>query len=162
MPKRNLDTEELKGAKELLTDIRERLTKLAGGDPLLLFAYRRNVMKELGYDERGKRATKRESWFPYKREVRAYVAGTAGLLTLVSAGLSVWLAAAYRDCTSVQIGLTVVWGAWPPLWFLFEHYFWFDNWDDQAATRRFQNGQKLWAKLWAGVGAILAVLLFRR
>ena len=27
---------------------------VAAGDPLLLFAYRRKVMKELGYDERGK------------------------------------------------------------------------------------------------------------
>jgi len=54
MPNRNLDADELKRANELLKDIRERLTSLAGGDPLLLFAYRRKVAKELGYDERGK------------------------------------------------------------------------------------------------------------
>ena len=54
MPNRNLDDEELKRANELLAEIRERLTNLAGGDPLLLFAYRRKVVKELGYDERGK------------------------------------------------------------------------------------------------------------
>jgi hypothetical protein len=54
MPNRNLNTDELKLANELLKDIRERLTTLATGDPLLLFAYRRKIVKELGYDERGK------------------------------------------------------------------------------------------------------------
>lgn len=54
MPNRNLSADELKRASELLADIRERLDSLAAGDPLLLFAYRRKVVKELGYDERGK------------------------------------------------------------------------------------------------------------
>jgi UTP:GlnB (protein PII) uridylyltransferase len=54
MPNRNLTSDELKRANELLADIRERLTGLAAGDPLLLFAYRRKVAKELQYDERGK------------------------------------------------------------------------------------------------------------
>jgi len=52
MPNRNLNADdELKRANELLADIRQRLTSLAAGDPLLLFAYRRKVVKELGYDE---------------------------------------------------------------------------------------------------------------
>lgn len=54
MPNRNLDTEELKNANDLLTQIREKLTSLANGDPHLLFAYRRKIAKELQYDERGK------------------------------------------------------------------------------------------------------------
>jgi hypothetical protein len=54
MPNRNLTAEELSRANELLAEIRERLTSLAAGDPLLLFAYRRKVAKELQYDERGK------------------------------------------------------------------------------------------------------------
>ena len=54
MPNRNLNADELTRANELLADIRKRLTALANGDPLLLFAYRRKVAKELGYDERGK------------------------------------------------------------------------------------------------------------
>ena len=54
MPNRNLNSEELKLANELLKDIREQLTHLAASDPQLLFAYRRKVAKELGYDERGK------------------------------------------------------------------------------------------------------------
>lgn len=54
MPNRNLNSDELLRAIELLAEIRKRLTSLAGGDPLLLFAYRRKVVKELGYDERGK------------------------------------------------------------------------------------------------------------
>jgi len=54
MPNRNLNPDELERAQELLADIRKRLTDLAAGDPLLLFAYRRKVVKELGYDERGK------------------------------------------------------------------------------------------------------------
>jgi hypothetical protein len=52
MPNRNLTADELKHANTLLSLIRARLTKLAGGDPLLLFAYRRKIAKELGYDER--------------------------------------------------------------------------------------------------------------
>lgn len=52
MPNRNLTPDELKLANELLAGIRERLIKLAGNDPQLLFAYRRKVSKELSYDER--------------------------------------------------------------------------------------------------------------
>src|SRR5579871_1939030 len=58
MPNRNLDAQELKLANGLLKDIRQRLTTLAGDDPLLLFAYRRKIVKELGYDERGKPGTR--------------------------------------------------------------------------------------------------------
>jgi hypothetical protein len=54
MPNRNLTADELKRANELLSEIRERLVSLSAGDPLLLFAYRRKVAKELGYDERDK------------------------------------------------------------------------------------------------------------
>jgi hypothetical protein len=45
MANRNLNAEELKRANELLKNIREHLTQLAAGDPLLLFAYRRKVIK---------------------------------------------------------------------------------------------------------------------
>ena len=53
MPNKNLNAEELKSANELLREIRTRLAALASGDPLLLFAYRRKIAKELSYDERG-------------------------------------------------------------------------------------------------------------
>jgi hypothetical protein len=39
-------------------DIRKRLTSLAAGDLHLLFAFRRKIAKELGYDERGKPGTR--------------------------------------------------------------------------------------------------------
>jgi hypothetical protein len=54
MANKNLNAEELGRAKELLGNIRKRLNKLAAGDSLLLFAYRRKIIKELSYDERGK------------------------------------------------------------------------------------------------------------
>ena len=54
MANRTLSAEELKHASELLQDIRRRLAELSSGDPLLLFAYRRKIVKELGYDERSK------------------------------------------------------------------------------------------------------------
>ncbi len=60
MPNRNLSPDELKHANELLADIRARLTSLAAGDPLLLFAYRRKIAKELGYDERGKPGARKQ------------------------------------------------------------------------------------------------------
>jgi len=58
MPNRNLNGDELKNANELLAELRKRLIDLAAGDPLLLFAYRRKIAKELGYDERGKPGTR--------------------------------------------------------------------------------------------------------
>jgi hypothetical protein len=54
VPNRNLTPDELVHANNLLSEIRVRLRALAGDDPLLLFAYRRKVVKELGYDERSK------------------------------------------------------------------------------------------------------------
>ncbi len=54
MANRNLTSEELKKANDLLSRIRDQLKTLAGDDPGLLFAYRRKIVKELGYDERGK------------------------------------------------------------------------------------------------------------
>jgi hypothetical protein len=60
MPNRNLNADELNRANELLVEIRERLTNLAAGNPLLLFAYRRKIAKELGYDERGKPGVRKQ------------------------------------------------------------------------------------------------------
>ena len=54
MANRNLDVQELAKANELLTVVRERLEILSDGDRELLFAYRRKIAKELGYDERSK------------------------------------------------------------------------------------------------------------
>jgi len=54
MPNRNLDAAELSQANQLLKEIRDRLDGLSAGDQLLLFAFRRKIVKELSYDERGK------------------------------------------------------------------------------------------------------------
>ncbi len=54
MPNPRLTSEQLKHAHALLDEVRERLRALSGGDPELLFAYRRKVAKELTYDERSK------------------------------------------------------------------------------------------------------------
>jgi hypothetical protein len=54
MPNRNLTPDELLKANTLLAEVRSRLAGLSGGDRDLLFAYRRKIVKELGYDERGK------------------------------------------------------------------------------------------------------------
>jgi len=54
MANRNLSSTELAKANEFLVRIRGELELLSAGDPELLFAYRRKVHKELGYDERGK------------------------------------------------------------------------------------------------------------
>jgi 5-methylcytosine-specific restriction endonuclease McrA len=52
MPNRNLTSDELELARELLKSIRERIDVLANGDGDLRFAYRRKIAKELTYDER--------------------------------------------------------------------------------------------------------------
>lgn len=66
MGNRRLTDDELARAREVLADIRLRLEVLSRGDPLLLFAYRRKVAKELVYDERKKpnnrRKLKRIMW----------------------------------------------------------------------------------------------------
>jgi UTP:GlnB (protein PII) uridylyltransferase len=54
MANRNLTNDELVHVNQLLAEVRKRLVELSGDDPLLLFAYRRKIAKELGYDERGK------------------------------------------------------------------------------------------------------------
>lgn len=60
MPNRNLTADALKLANALLASIREQLKALSADDPLLLFAYRRKIMKELSYDERGKPAARKQ------------------------------------------------------------------------------------------------------
>lgn len=59
MANRNLTSEELRKANDLLAEVRSRLVTLAGGDPEALFAYRRKIAKELQYDERGKPSLRR-------------------------------------------------------------------------------------------------------
>jgi UTP:GlnB (protein PII) uridylyltransferase len=54
MPNRQLSSDELALANVLLDVVRAELNRLAGGDKDLLFALRRKVAKELGYDERKK------------------------------------------------------------------------------------------------------------
>lgn len=54
MPNPRLTPEQLEHARALLDEVRARLNALSGGDPELLFAYRRKVAKELTYDERSK------------------------------------------------------------------------------------------------------------
>jgi hypothetical protein len=49
---RKLIEEERVNAERLLDQLRKSLADLSGGNPELLFAYRRKVAKELTYDER--------------------------------------------------------------------------------------------------------------
>lgn len=60
MANRFLNDAELEQANELLNEIRARLAKLSRADPELLFAYRRKIAKELGYDERSKPPVRRK------------------------------------------------------------------------------------------------------
>jgi hypothetical protein len=66
MANRQLTAAELVKARALLDEVRSKLAALSGGDKELLFAYRRKVYKELGYDERSKpmarRALKDKKW----------------------------------------------------------------------------------------------------
>jgi hypothetical protein len=59
MSNRTLTKGEIEKARHLLDAIREQLELLSGGDPELLFAYRRKVYKELSYDERDKPMARR-------------------------------------------------------------------------------------------------------
>ena len=54
MPNRQLTSEEVVIANQLLDDIWARIKSLAGDDVALAWALRRKVQKELVYNERGK------------------------------------------------------------------------------------------------------------
>ena len=54
VPNRQLTAHELESVGHLLDRIRSDIDTLSAGDPELLFAIRRKIFKELGYDERGK------------------------------------------------------------------------------------------------------------
>ena len=61
MPNRQLSSEELeKLFAPLLSEVRERIVSLSGGDKDLLWALRRKLFKELTYDERGKPMQRRK------------------------------------------------------------------------------------------------------
>jgi len=60
MANRILDPTEMALANQLLEEIRSRLAALAGGDPELLFAYRRKIAKQLQYDERSSPMARRK------------------------------------------------------------------------------------------------------
>ena len=60
MPTRKLTNDERARVQPLLESVRDSLKGLSGGDPELLFAFRRKLAKELSYDERSK-PTQRKS-----------------------------------------------------------------------------------------------------
>jgi hypothetical protein len=68
MPNRRLTDDELKRANTLLARIRQELAALSQRDPHLLFAYRRRIAKELGYDERSKPTVRRRLKVLKRRE----------------------------------------------------------------------------------------------
>lgn len=60
MSNRQLTSEELVELfQPLIADVREKLTRVSGGDAELLWALRRKLAKELTYDERGKPMNRR-------------------------------------------------------------------------------------------------------
>jgi hypothetical protein len=61
-------------------DIRTRLDALSGGDFELLFAYRRKIAKELGYDERSKPMARRKLKTQKRRDQVGQCAICAGPL----------------------------------------------------------------------------------
>jgi DNA repair exonuclease SbcCD ATPase subunit len=74
MANRQLLKDELAAANALLSEIRARLHALSNGDAELLFAYRRKIYKELGYDERNKPAHRRKLKDQKSREQRGLCA----------------------------------------------------------------------------------------
>jgi hypothetical protein len=54
MSRRNLSAEELRHVGGLAAEVRKRLTRLAAGDPRLLFVYCRQLVKQLPSEETGK------------------------------------------------------------------------------------------------------------
>ncbi len=80
MPNRQLNAAELVKANELLDVIREALGKLSGGDPELLFAYRRKIAKQLTYDERSSPMARRALKVLMRERQKGLCAGCSGPL----------------------------------------------------------------------------------
>ena len=59
MPNKTLNPDQLAQIRLLLNFVRDELKTLSGGDPDLLFAFRRKLYKELTYDERSKPMVRR-------------------------------------------------------------------------------------------------------
>jgi hypothetical protein len=53
MASRRMTASELATAREILDQVRQRITEMAKGEPVFTFALRRYVYKKLAYDERG-------------------------------------------------------------------------------------------------------------
>lgn len=57
-------------------------------------------------------------------------------------------------------GLLAIWTLAPPLWFAFEYMFLYKPQGLAGSWETFKHGQEMWAKLWAGVVALLGLRLF--
>lgn len=57
-------------------------------------------------------------------------------------------------------GLLAIWTLAPPLWFAFEYLFLYKPQGLAGSWETFKHGQEMWAKLWAGVVALLGLRLF--
>ena len=96
----------------------------------------------------------------FKSPIRRRIAQSAFFVGISGAALSIWAAAAEYDALKVPIA--VFWTLGPPVYFVVEYCFLFDNWDDEVAVEDMKQAQTLFFQFWAGVAVLLGVLYYDR
>ncbi|MDD5580026.1 MAG: hypothetical protein PHY16_12195 [Methylobacter sp.] len=80
-----------------------------------------------------------------------------GLLAVVT---TLWLL--YRKNTlKTKYLLLVIWGIFPPMWFVIEYFFIFLPHGVKGSFAFFQYGQDIASKLWAAVFALISIDLYK-
>jgi hypothetical protein len=90
----------------------------------------------------------------YKSRARRAISQVLALVGIALALFTFQQIFAGHRRTAMILG--VAWALGPPLWFIVEFYWVFDNWESEDAVASWKHIQRLTATFWAAVGAVLA------
>lgn len=86
-----------------------------------------------------------------------YVLILFGLLSVVA---TLWILYKKNTLRSKYV-LLVIWGIFPPMWFVIEYFFIFMPYGVKGAFAFFQYGQDIASKLWGAVFALISIDLYK-
>jgi hypothetical protein len=93
----------------------------------------------------------------FKSKRRRRIAQLIGMLAFGMFVFSVW--AGFHKKFGVPV--VVFWTLGPPLYFCFEYFVLFDNWDSEDAIEELKHRQTLFSLFWAGIGGLLVYIYTR-
>ncbi len=86
-----------------------------------------------------------------------YVLILFGLLSVVA---TLWILYKKNTLRSKYV-LLVIWGIFPPMWFVIEYFFIFMPYGVKGSFAFFQYGQDIASKLWGAVFALISIDLYK-